>query len=171
MERTLGQCGRRVQGSWRFCVPGSIQTPKPFDRNLAYQLYRQVLGPIEEIISQKTRLSFVLDGALTSLPPQVLITTDPDGKDLNSLIGLFVNTPLQSCHPSQVSRFFEDEKSTVAALKPMIGFGDPVFDRTTRTTGRPEGGGSQPEPDQLLPRRDRRYQRTRRSVACSSGDR
>ena len=48
--------------------------PKPFDRNLAYQLYRQVLGPIEEIISQKTRLSFVLDGALTSLPPQVLIT-------------------------------------------------------------------------------------------------
>jgi CHAT domain-containing protein len=47
--------------------------PKPFDRNLAYQLYRQVLGPIEDIVSQKTRLSFVLDGALTSLPPQVLI--------------------------------------------------------------------------------------------------
>ena len=30
------------------------------------------------------------------------------------------------------------EKSTVAALKPMIGFGDPVFDRTTRTIGRPK---------------------------------
>ena len=59
--------------------------PRPFDRNLAYQLYRQVLGPIEEIISQKARLSFVLDGALTSLPPQVLITSDPDGKDLNSV--------------------------------------------------------------------------------------
>jgi CHAT domain-containing protein len=59
--------------------------PKPFDRNLAYRLYRQVLGPIEEIISQKTRLSFVVDGALTSLPPQVLITTDPDSKDLNSV--------------------------------------------------------------------------------------
>ena len=60
-------------------------SPKPFDRNLAYQLYRQVLGPIEEIISQKTRLSFVFDGALTSLPPQVLITSDPGGKDLVSL--------------------------------------------------------------------------------------
>ena len=59
--------------------------PKPFDRKLAYQLYQQVLGPIEEIIAQKTRLSFVLDGALTSLPPQVLITTDPNGKDLISL--------------------------------------------------------------------------------------
>jgi CHAT domain-containing protein len=45
-----------------------------FDCNLACQLYQQVLGPIEKIISQKRRLSFVFDGALTSLPPQVLIT-------------------------------------------------------------------------------------------------
>jgi hypothetical protein len=59
--------------------------PRPFDRKLAYQLYQQVLGPMEGIIAHKTRLSFVLDGALTSLPPQVLITTDPDGKNLNSV--------------------------------------------------------------------------------------
>ena len=62
---------------------------KPFNPNLAYQLYRQMLGPIEEIISQKTRLSFVVDGALTSLPPQVLITSDPSDKDLASLDWLF----------------------------------------------------------------------------------
>jgi tetratricopeptide (TPR) repeat protein len=60
-------------------------SPTPFDRNLAYQLYQQVLGPIEEIISQKRRLSFVVDGALTSLPPQVLITSNPGDKDLVSL--------------------------------------------------------------------------------------
>ena len=60
----------------RICVPRSIQLlQQPFDRRLAYQLYQQVLGPIEEIISHKTRLSFVLSGALTSLPPQVLITS------------------------------------------------------------------------------------------------
>ena len=57
----------------------------PFDRNLAYQLYRQVLGPIEEIVSQKMRLSFVFDGALTSLPPQVLITKAVPG--LFELVG------------------------------------------------------------------------------------
>jgi tetratricopeptide (TPR) repeat protein len=48
----------------------NLNAPKPFDRKLAYQLYQQVLEPIEEIIAQKTRLSFVIDGALTSLPPQ-----------------------------------------------------------------------------------------------------
>ena len=112
--------------------------PKPFDRKLAYQLYQQLLGPIEEIISQKARLSFVLDGALTSLPPQVLITSDPDGKDLNSvdwLIRKYAVTVLPSIASLKILR---GEKSAVAALKPMIGFGDPVFDRTTRTIGRPK---------------------------------
>ena len=112
--------------------------PKPFDRNLAYQLYRQLLGPIEEIISRKARLSFVLDGALTSLPPQVLITTDPAGKDLGSLDWLIRKYSV-AVLPSVASlKILRGDKSTIAALKPMIGFGDPVFDRTTRTIGRPK---------------------------------
>jgi tetratricopeptide (TPR) repeat protein len=113
-----------------------LDSLKPFDRKLAYQLYRQVLGPTEEIISKKTRLSFVLDGALTSLPPQVLITSDPDGKDLvslNWLIRKYAVTVLPSIASLKVLR---GEKSTVAAIMPMIGFGDPVFDRTTQTIAR-----------------------------------
>ena len=145
--------------------------PKPFDLKLAYQLYQQVLGPMEEIISQKTRLSFVLDGALTSLPPQVLITTDPNGKDFASLDWLvrkYAVTVLPSIASLKVLR---DEKSTVAAIKPMIGFGDPVFDRTTQTAGRPKVAALNRSPDQLLPRHDPRYQRSRRSVTGSAGDR
>ena len=115
-----------------------LDTAKPFDSNLAYELYREVLGPIEEIISNKTRLSFVLDGALTSLPPQVLITTDPDGKNLNSVDWL-VRKYAVTVLPSIASlKILQGEKSTVAAIKPMIGFGDPVFDRTTQTAGRPK---------------------------------
>ena len=114
-------------------------SPKPFNGKLAYQLYQQVLGPIEEIISQKSRLSFVFDGALTSLPPQVLITSDPDGKDPNSvdwLIRKYAITILPSMASLKVLR---GEKSIVAALKPMIGFGDPVFDRTTQTAKKRRG--------------------------------
>ena len=36
---------------------------KPFDANLAYLLDKQILEPIEDLISGKTRLSFVVDGA------------------------------------------------------------------------------------------------------------
>jgi tetratricopeptide (TPR) repeat protein len=111
---------------------------KPLDRNLAYQLYHQVLGPIEDIMSQKKRLSFVLDRALTSLPPQVMIISDPNGKDFASLdwlIRKYAVTVLPSIASLKILR---GEKSIVAAINPMIGFGDPVFDRTTQAAGRPK---------------------------------
>ena len=114
------------------------ESPKPLDLKIAYQLYQQVLGPIEEIILPKTRLSFVLDGALTSLPPQVLITTDPDGKDINSVDWLarkFAVTVLPSIASLKILR---GKRSTVAAIKPMIGFGDPIFDRTIPPTTKPK---------------------------------
>jgi tetratricopeptide (TPR) repeat protein len=108
---------------------------RPFNPSLAYQLYRQVLGPIEEIISQKTRLSFVVDGALTSLPPQVLITSEPGDKDFASLDWL-VRKYAITIFPSVASlKTLSAEKSTVSAIKPMIGFGNPIFDRTTPTGG------------------------------------
>jgi CHAT domain-containing protein len=103
---------------------------KPFDRDLAYQLYRQLFEPIEGIITQKKRLSFVLDGALTSLPPHILITSDPSNKDLPSLdwlIRKYAVTVLPSVASLKVLR---GQQVVVAAPKPMIGFGDPVYDRT-----------------------------------------
>jgi CHAT domain-containing protein len=111
-----------------------------FDRDLAYQLYRQLLEPIEGIITQKKRLSFVFDGALTSLPPHVLITSDPSNKDLVSvdwLIRKYAVTVLPSVASLKVLR---GQEFVVAAPKPMIGFGDPVFDRTAQKTGRPKVG-------------------------------
>jgi CHAT domain-containing protein/Tfp pilus assembly protein PilF len=109
---------------------------KPFDANLAYSLDQQVLGPVEDLISGKSRLSFVVDGALTSLPPQVLITGDPAGKDLASadwLIRKYSITVLPSIASLKVLR---TKGGTLAGLKPMIGFGDPVFHRSARSEAR-----------------------------------
>ena len=107
----------------------------PFDANLAYRLYQQVLGSIEEVISDKARLSFILSGGLTSLPPQVLITRNPEGKDLTSvdwLVRKYSITVLPSVASLKILR----GKETVAAAKPMIGYGDPIFDRATQTAAR-----------------------------------
>jgi tetratricopeptide (TPR) repeat protein len=102
---------------------------KHFDVDLSYRLYKQILEPIEQVISGKTRLSFVLSGALTSLPPQVLVTADPEGKDLASvdwLVRKYAITVLPSVASLKVLR---GGKSIVAAPKPMIGFGDPIFNK------------------------------------------
>ena len=112
------------------------ESPKPFDLAVAHQLYQQVLGPIKELISEKTRLSFVLNSALTSLPPQVLITSDPGGKDLASvdwLVRKYAITVLPSVASLKILR---TDKDVVVTAKPMIGFGDPIFDRTTQTAVR-----------------------------------
>jgi CHAT domain-containing protein len=95
-----------------------------------------VLGPIEEFISQKTRLSFLLSGALTSLPLSVLITSDPEAKDLEAtdwLVRKYAITILPSVASLKTLR---DRKSVVATAEPMIGFGDPIFDRTVQTGSR-----------------------------------
>ena len=103
---------------------------KSFDRDIAFRLYQQLLGPISKVISEKKRLSFVLSGALTSLPPQVLIANDPEGKDIESvdwLIRKYAITVL----PSVVSlRILRAGGSIAEASKPMIGFGNPVFERS-----------------------------------------
>jgi CHAT domain-containing protein len=109
---------------------------KPFDRSLSYQLYKQILGPIEDLISGKNRLSFVLNGALTSLPPQVLITNDPEGKDLASVSWL-VRKHAITVLPSTASlKVLRGNIKVRAPADAMIGFGNPVFDRTTQPTAK-----------------------------------
>jgi CHAT domain-containing protein/Tfp pilus assembly protein PilF len=103
---------------------------KPFDLNLAYRLHEAVLGPIEEPISEKARLSFVLSGALTSLPPQVLITRDPAGKGLASADWLIRKDAITVLPSAASLKVLRAKSAAVAGLKPMIGFGDPVFHRT-----------------------------------------
>jgi hypothetical protein len=63
----------------------------------------------------------------------VLITADPDGKDLASvdwLIRKYAITLLPSVASLKTLR---GKSTIVAAAKPMIGFGDPIFDRTAQT--------------------------------------
>jgi len=82
----------------------NLDSPQPFDTDLAYRLYQQILGPIEPVILDKARLIFVLSGALTSLPPQVLITSNSESKDLASadwLVRKYAITVLPSAEPQE----------------------------------------------------------------------
>jgi CHAT domain-containing protein/tetratricopeptide (TPR) repeat protein len=102
---------------------------EPFDPKLSFALYRQVFGPVESIIGPKARWSLVLNGALTSLPPQVLVTSDPAGqalKDVDWLIRAHAVTVLPSVSSFKVLR---SKAAAAEAKNPLIGFADPVFDR------------------------------------------
>jgi CHAT domain-containing protein len=103
---------------------------KPFDAHASFELYQKILALVEELLSTKARLSFVVNGAPTSLPPQLLVRRDPTGKALKDVDWL-IRTHAVTVLPSVASLKVLRGKSAVADAKsPLIGFANPVFDRT-----------------------------------------
>ena len=102
---------------------------KPFDAQASFDIYQKILGPVDDVLRGKSRLSLVVNGALTSLPPQVLVASDPAGKafkDVDWLIRSHSVTVLPSVESLKVLRA---KAFLTAAQKPLIGFADPIFDR------------------------------------------
>ena len=106
-----------------------FDTAKPFDPQASFALYQEILAPLEDLFGGKPRLSLVLDGALSSLPPQLLVTRDPTGKELKDVDWL-IRTHAVTVLPSVASLKVLRGKSTLGdADKPLIGFADPVFEQ------------------------------------------
>ena len=109
---------------------------KPFDAMLSYKIYHSTFGAIADKIESKKRLSFITNGALTSLPLQLLITKDPTGKklrDVDWLVRSYATTVLPSVASLKVLR---TRAAVAPAAKPMIAFADPVFSKTARMEAR-----------------------------------
>lgn len=52
-----------------------------FERQIAYQLYRDFLAPLDPMMAAKKRLFFVLESPFDSLPLALLVTQPPEGSD------------------------------------------------------------------------------------------
>jgi CHAT domain-containing protein len=78
-EKSLSDQVERLRSSLTFNLD------KPFDTQLAFQIYLQTVGVIADELQGKTHLSVVTNGALTSLPLQLLVTREPSGKRLKEV--------------------------------------------------------------------------------------
>ncbi|WP_298884939.1 CHAT domain-containing tetratricopeptide repeat protein [uncultured Bradyrhizobium sp.] len=104
-----------------------------FDLALANELYVTLLRPVEALIKDKRSLLTVPSGALTALPFHLLVTETPQAAIPDTLEGYrsaawLLRRQAVSVLPSVVSlkslRAFARRDEGV---KPMTGFGDPVF--------------------------------------------
>jgi CHAT domain-containing protein len=135
--------------------------PELFDLAGAYKLFSTLIGPIDSVIRDKKTVTFVPSGALTALPFHLLIT-EPPAAGLGPSNGKF---NAQSLAPYGQAAWLLKRQAvsvlpsisslkTLRALaarsqagKPLIGFGDPVFNsdmpaasqppQTTRSLGPP----------------------------------
>jgi CHAT domain-containing protein len=107
----------------------TFDVDKPFDASLAHKIYQETFGSIADKLQGKKRLSVVTNGALTSLPLQLLVTQDPSGrslKDVAWLVRSYAITVLPSVYSLKTLRA---QSATSAAKKPMIAFADPIFSK------------------------------------------
>lgn len=108
---------------------------KLFDLGLAHDLDTRLLAPIEKLISKKANLIIVANGALTSLPFQLLVASQPAVahptlaqiaayRDADWLIRRHAITVLPSVTSLQSIR---EVAGVPQSREPFIGFGNPVL--------------------------------------------
>ncbi|MFB9265067.1 CHAT domain-containing protein, partial [Bradyrhizobium erythrophlei] len=110
----------------------TFYTDKPFDAALAHKIYQETFGPIATKLKDKKRLSVIANGALTSLPFGLLVTSDPTGKSLketNWLIKPYAITILPSVYSLKTMR---TQAAVSKPQKTMVAFADPVFSKQAR---------------------------------------
>jgi tetratricopeptide (TPR) repeat protein/CHAT domain-containing protein len=115
-----------------------------FDLGIAHELYETLLGPVEALIRDKRHLMVVPSGALTALPFHLLVREQPvvavpqvnaprdlaAYRDAAWLLKRHAVSVLPSVASLKALRAFAHKDVTG---KPMVGFGDPLFDPNAPT--------------------------------------
>lgn len=112
----------------------------PFDRSSAHRLYRELFGPLEQMLEGKRHLYIAAAGSLASLPLGMLVTQEPQGidgdpaalrqtrwfADAHALI------QVPSLQALQFQRRFAPPKTETGGF---VGIGDPLLDGTAQARG------------------------------------
>jgi CHAT domain-containing protein len=104
-----------------------------FDLALAHELYATLLSPVEALVKDKRSLLVVPSGALTALPFHLLVTEKPAAAIPEKLEGYrdaawLLKRQAVSVLPSVSSlKALRTFARSDRAVKPMTGFGDPLF--------------------------------------------
>lgn len=101
--------------------------PLPFDVSLAHRLYKELLGPAKELIKGKNLL-LVPSGPLTSLPFQVLITREPDGRSPLKEMAWLIHEHELTVLPSAASlKALRRHSPRGVGKTAFLGFGNPLL--------------------------------------------
>jgi CHAT domain-containing protein/Tfp pilus assembly protein PilF len=112
-----------------------------FDLALANDLYGTLLGPVEMLVKDKRSLLVVPSGALTALPFHLLVMEKPAQAIPDKIEGYreaawLLKRQAVSVLPSVTSlKALRSFARKDQGIKPMIGFGDPLFDPMQDTSG------------------------------------
>lgn len=134
---SAGACKAALQASpTEENIDADVAVLLPFGAARAHELYKALLGPVEDLIKGK-HLLVVPSGALTSLPLNVLVTDPPKAAipatltDYRRVAWLAVRQPI-TVLPSVTSlRALRQFAKISHATKPYFGIGNPLLEGST----------------------------------------
>ena len=106
----------------------------PFDLAQSHALYQTLFGPVADRIKVAGRIVFVGNGALSALPPAVLVTAAPSGKDYAQAAWLMRDHAIAIAPSVTAFLSLRQEQRPVPARLPFLGLAAPPFQ------GSPEDG-------------------------------
>jgi CHAT domain-containing protein/tetratricopeptide (TPR) repeat protein len=129
-----------------------LDTMQQFDLGLANELYTLLIGPVDALVKDKGHLLVAPSGVLTALPFHLLVTEKPAtlvprGRNLTAAedaarfrdAAWLIKRQAVSILPSVSSlQALRSPAQAKEGAKPMIGFGDPVFDPRATPGGQPK---------------------------------
>ena len=100
----------------------------PVQVDALYDLYLKILKPIDDFVRSKPKLIVVPDGALTSLPFQMLVTEPPKSNSYREAVYLLRRHAITVSPAVGNLKVLRQVASFVPGGRPMTGFGDPLLE-------------------------------------------
>jgi CHAT domain-containing protein/tetratricopeptide (TPR) repeat protein len=122
--------------------------PGSYDRKTAFQLYGELIAPVESVLAGKRHVFIAAAGSLSSLPFGILVAEPPQGSDSDpeALRGTkwFADAhalvQIPSVQSLQFLRRYGGGRAAPDAAAGFVGFGDPALRGRAEARGRGRGG-------------------------------
>lgn len=109
-------------------VTPRLDTLPAFDLEASHALYADILGPVRERLAASGRIAMVPAGALSSLPPGLLVTETPRKPGAYAEASWLVREHAVTVAPSIPALVaLRSNRARPAAPEPFVGFGAPSF--------------------------------------------
>ena len=120
-----------------------------YDRKVAYALYRELFGGIEQVLSGKDSLFVVASGSLAAIPMGVLVTRPPEGADsdpaaLRATAWMADRMAIAALPSIQMLDLLRNGKQPDAVRRERVsfsGFGDPTLSGVPAVRGERSASG------------------------------
>ena len=113
-----------------------------FDADASHQIYKGLMGPVEDMLKGKKHLVFSSSGALAKMPLAVLLREPVTSRDARKMAWLIKDLAVSQVPTASGWMSLKNSGQVPISAQPMMAWGDPVFDLKLASARMPGESGT-----------------------------